>query len=305
MKEQGALTICAVVPTRNRPADLKTSVQSILRQVRPPDEVIIVDQSTNDESARSIPPMFADYPGTRLTYLHDPAIAGLVDAKRVAAGRATADVVCFLEDDIVLEPNYLAEIERAFQETPGMYGCGGVVTNPPRTSRLYLVAHALFFRGIFRDPRPRLSLTALHATDQLLRCDVLHGGNSAWRRAVFSRVPFDTANGFFMFEDMEFSTRVVRTFGHCLYINANARMEHNFSPANRDVQSARQRRKLAEAMVFYKKRRSWPGAWVGVVLAFAWWLLEAFILAFKFRSLDPVAGYFHGVADGLRRPLVT
>ena len=80
----------------------------------------------------------------------------------------------------------------------------------------------------------------------MIRCDVLSGGLSCWRRRLFEVVEFDTTNGFFMLEDIEFSTRVVRAMGHHLYINPQARLEHHCSPVNRDRHGTRQRRKMIE-----------------------------------------------------------
>lgn len=312
------MTLSAVIPTRNRPEDLARAVESILAQTRPPDELIIVDQSPGDESERLVRGLFQSVapshpePGTqnasgvapRLVYIHDPGVPGLVAAKRVGSTRAASGIVCFLEDDVVLEAEYMARIESGFEDRPEMCGCSGIITNWPGASALHIAVRALFFRGIFHDPRLEAFAEAMRGSQALIPCDVLSGGLSAWRRHVFTDVPFDTDNGFFMFEDMEFSTRVVRALGHCLYINPAARLEHLWSPVNRDVQGTRQRRKLAEALTFFKKRRHWPGAWFGLAMVMVWWLVEALRQTVGIRSTGPVRGYVRGVIDGIRRPLV-
>ena len=298
------MTLSAVIPTRNRPEDLAKAVASVLAQTRPADELVIVDQSPGDESARLVQAMFTSDLPTRLVYIHDTQIAGLVDAKRVGSARAAGDIVCFLEDDVILEPDYMARIEWGFESRPDMCGCSGIITNWPGASELHIAVRAMFFRGIFHDPRLRGFAEAIRGARELIPCDVLSGGLSAWRRHVFEQVPFDTKNGFFMFEDMEFSTRVVRALGHCLYINPTARLEHRWSPVNRDVQGARQRRKLAEAMIYYKTRRGWAGARRGLAMIMVWWLGEALMQSARVRSLGPITGYFRGVVDGVRKPLV-
>jgi GT2 family glycosyltransferase len=300
------LAVSVVIPTKNRPDDLALAVASVLSQTKPPSELIVVDQSPGPESENKIRSFFDADGGsgpTRLVYIHDTEIVGLVDAKRVASARAVGDVVCFLEDDVTLEPNYLACIEGGFHSRPDMCGCSGVITNPPRSSPLYRAAHALFFRGIFYDPRVALTARALRGSKDLIPCDILSGGLSCWRKHVFDRVRFDTRNGFFWFEDMEFATRVVRAMGHHLYINPQARLEHHGSPVNRDVHGMRQRRKMTEAVVFYKTRREWPGAHRGLVIALVWWLGEAMLAAVHVRSTGPLSGYVRGVLDGMRKPL--
>ena len=152
------LTLSAVIPTRNRPDDLRQAVRSILWQTRPPEELIVVDQSPGDESEIVVRALFDDNIRTRVVYIHDQTIAGLVAAKHVASKRAKGDVVCFLEDDVMLEPEYIAQVEGGFLELSDMWGCSGIITNPPRSSCAYVIAHTAFFRGIFRDPRVRLTV---------------------------------------------------------------------------------------------------------------------------------------------------
>jgi GT2 family glycosyltransferase len=299
------LTISAVIPTRNRRDDLGNAVASVLSQTRPPDELIVVDQSPGDESATLVHELFGGKTQTRLVYIHDTSVTGLVDAKRVGSARATCDLVSFLEDDVILEPDYMEQLESGFQARPGMQGCSGVITNHPRASPFYVLGHALFFRGIFRDPRVRLTRASLQGATALMPSDVLSGGVSCWRRQVFDHVQFDTANGFHLLEDMEFSTRVVRVMGHHLFINPRARLLHLGSAVNRDLHGTRQRRKMVEALTFYKKRRQWPGALHGLLIVMTWWLGEACLQTLRLRSTGPLRGYVHGVVDGARRPLAT
>lgn len=299
-----ALSISTVIPTKNRADDLEKAVRSILAQTRPPDELLIVDQSEGLESSTRIHALFEGSHPTRLVYVHDPTIAGLVPAKQFATTRISGDVLCYLEDDIVLERDYIEQIEAGFQARPDMLGCSGVIKDTPSSSPLFVVIHGVFFRGILNDPRIRIfSRTSPQAAD-LIECDVLSGGLSAWRRKVFDEVSFDTRNGFFMSEDIEFSTRVVRRFGHCLYINPRARLDHKWSPVNRDAQGMRQRRKVREIIVYYKTRRGWPGARSGVSMAMLWYLAEALFQSIRFRSVGPVGGYLRGIFDGVRQPVV-
>jgi GT2 family glycosyltransferase len=298
------MTLSAVIPTRNRPEDLGKAVASILAQTRLPDELVIVDQSPGDASVRLVEAMFTPGLPVRLVYIHDAGITGLVHAKRVGSTRAIGDIVCFLEDDIVLEPDYVEEVERGFAQRPDMAGCSGVITNSPMSSWLFTTVRGVFFQGIFYDPRLASFNRAMTGGAALIPCDVLAGGVSSWRRHVFERVPFDTRNGFHMVEDMEFSTRVVRALGHCLYINPKARLEHKWSDVNRDVHGARQRRKLSEGVIYYKTRRGWAGARRGLAMIMVWWFGEALMQSARGRSLGPITGYFLGVVDGVRKPLV-
>lgn len=295
------MQLTVVIPTRNRCADLVKAVESVCAQTRLPEELMVVDQSPGHESRLAVEALLASHPRIGLTYIHDPEITGLIDAKRAAVKHAKGDLVYFLDDDVVLEPEYIEEMERGFSLQADMMGCCGLVTNPPPMPWGYDVIFHLFHRGFFRDAKVGTFGNYRGRGHALIPCNLPSGGMSAWRREVFQRVPFDTQNGFFMLEDMDFTTRAVMTFGPRLYINPNARLAHNISMTNRIVLGPRQRRKLTEYITIYRTRRQWP--WIGLSLA---WLLvgllfEALFQSLKVRSPGPVLGYFGGVRDGLFR----
>lgn len=296
-----AIVLSVVIPTRNRPSSLSKAVASVLVQSRLPEEFIIVDQSPGEESHLIVESLWPAGNQIKLVYIHDTAISGLVEAKQVATSKASGSIVCFLEDDVTLERDYIEQIVLGFEKLPEMLGCCGIVTNPPRQPPGYNLIFHFFHLGIFRDPRVGLYGSFTGRGHDLILSDVLAGGLSAWRRNVFTTVPFDVANGFFMLEDMEFSTRVVKHFGHNLYINPNARLEHHLSPVNREVLGARQRRKITEYILFYKKRREWPGS----CLSLPWLLLglffEAVFQSVSVISFGPLRGYSQGLRDGFAK----
>ena len=294
------MLISAVIPTKNRPRDLANAVMSILAQSRPPDELLVIDQSADGESQRRVDALFAPAQRTALVYVHDPRIAGLVAAKQAAVVRARGDIVCFLEDDVVLEPGYVLNIERGFVEYPALLGCSGVVTNLPELPRYYQRLFHFFHRGIFHDARVGVHGATQGSGLPLIRSNYLSGGLSAYRREVFEAIPFDVTNNLFMLEDIDFSTRAVQHFGERFCINPNARLEHHMSPLNRAVLGSRQRRKLREFLVFYKKRRRADGAGAALLLLLIGLLLEAAYQAVQARRLSPIAGYFLGLWDGAR-----
>ncbi len=198
------LRLSAVIPTKNRPEDLGHAVASVYAQTRLPDELLLIEQSPDDASRRRVEALSALHPGKlALNYVHDPAIQGLVHAKQVAAARADGDIVCFLEDDLLLEPDYFAAVEQGFRARPEMLGCCGLVTGMPPQPAGYLGLFHLFHRGIYRDPRVGVHGHLKGDNLPLIPSDSLSGGLSSWRREVFAEVPFDVANGFFMREDID------------------------------------------------------------------------------------------------------
>lgn len=296
-----AKRISVIVPTRNRKDDLKKALNSIATQLRRPDQLIVVDQSMDricEDDLSKIRKIFQE--GCELEYIHNISISGLVEAKHVGVLSAFGDIVCFLEDDIVLEPQYFSEIESYFRIAPTMIGCSGVVTNASCNSRAYLFFHELFHQGIFFDPRPRVYANLATLGERTIQSPAISGGLSAWRREVFQTVHFDLTSGFHMLEDVDFSIRVQQQYGPRLYINPRARLEHNFAPAGRDSVGRRESRKIREFITFYRKHRrdSRDTFWlIWLLLGIA---LAACASSIRYRTLKPLLGLFEGLVVGLR-----
>ncbi len=272
-KMQNTLSLVVVIPTKNRPDDLVLAVRSILAQTTLPTTLVIIDQSDNDEGKRVVTHM-AEGIGTQLVYILDANIRGLVAAKSEALRYANGDIICFLEDDVVLELDYLAEIEAGFLVNPKMLGCCGLVVDMGKTISGYVSYFQLFHRGIFFDPRVGVHGYVAGKGHALIPSHALSGGLSAWRRQVFDSVKFDIVNDFFMLEDIEFSTRAAKFLGGRFYVNPNARLDHRVSPVNREKLTSRQRRKVREYIVFYKKRKGWKWATTSLL----WLLLGLFLV---------------------------
>ncbi len=297
-----SLTVSAVIPTRNRPNDLLRAVESVIRQSHLPNQLLIIDQSQDDKSMQLVRNLFEkEKIDSELIYIHDISITGLVHAKDVGVKKSSGDVVMFLEDDVILGPDYIHSLLRGFIDSPTMMGTCGVMTEVSKYSKIYQIIFNLFHRGFFRDPRVTIHGNPYRWDERMIPSNYLSGGLSAFRREVFDTVPFDIRNEFFMLEDIDFSTRAERTFGKGkFFINTEARLDHLFSPINRAVQKMRYHRKMREYVVFYKKNcdRQW------VFPAFIWLLvgcfLEAGFEATRLRSVGPMIGMVKGLMQGIR-----
>jgi glycosyltransferase involved in cell wall biosynthesis len=294
------MRITAVIPTKNRPQDIEGAVTSVINQVKRPSQLIVVDQSDRDTSRTNVLRLCANVNGMVLDYVHDKTITGLVPAKAASLALATGELICFLEDDVVLEKDYFVELEAGFKARPDMLGSCGVISEVSGLPIGYVAFFKIFHRGIYRDPRVGVHGFTTGKGHALISSQTLSGGTSAWRRTVFDVVRFDTLNDFFMLEDIEFSTRVAARLGEHLYINPNARLEHLASPVNRSSLTQRQRRKLREVIVFYKKRKSWPWALSSLLWLLVGLFLESVTKVVKYRSPRMISNFFLGISDGVR-----
>lgn len=304
MQSKNSMKITVVIPTKNRPCDLIAAVKSIINQSRKPDQLVIVDQSSNMISRNAVTTEMNYVLGIDLTYIYDPTIQGLVAAKAESLKFASGEIICFLEDDVVLEQEYIGAIENGFSQKDTMLGCSGVVTNPPKAGKLYLFFYNMFHRGIFEDGRPTVYANINSGSKALIESKELSGGLSAWRKEVFDHVGFDVKNGFHMLEDFEFSRRATVYFGRRFFINPKARLAHNFSPINRDILDIKQNRKVTEYILYYKKNSSSPYSLTAMVWLLLGLFIDAFAQSMRCRTLLPLLGTITGLVNGMRKAIV-
>lgn len=108
--------VSVVIPTRNGKDLLKLCLPPLLAQN--PSEVIIVDNGSDDGTAQYVRELHTSAP-VRVLESRDP----LSFSKAVNMGIAEARFshVCLLNNDMVVEPRFLAELERAFDEVPDLF----------------------------------------------------------------------------------------------------------------------------------------------------------------------------------------
>lgn len=98
------VTYSLVIPTRGRPEFVEQAVASALAQSRRFDEIIVVVDGTD-----KAPPRLEEGLVRVLEIEH----AGVAVARNVGLAEARSDWVCFLDDDDLLHPHYLARIDDA------------------------------------------------------------------------------------------------------------------------------------------------------------------------------------------------
>lgn len=103
--------VTALVCTRNRGDSMLAAVESLLRSDYPEFEVLVVDQSTNDDTARAIAPYLEC---ERLRYLRTPT-RGLGRARNIGIAAAKYDIVVMTDDDCEVPPDWLRHMAGCFE----------------------------------------------------------------------------------------------------------------------------------------------------------------------------------------------
>lgn len=295
------LKLSVVLPTKNRPDDLVRAVTSILEQNELPYELIIVDQSVDSKSHNNIKDLFSKLkPNTKLVYIHDSSIKGLVSAKNHGVKKSNGEIISFLEDDEFLDKNYLKNTINLFDKNEHILGCCGIVTNI-RRSFFYEIMFKLFHQGLFFDKR--VDVVKYKDSDGkgvLISSTHLSGGISSYRREVFKSIEYDLRTNFFYCEDIDFSIRAADFFGKNRFVIAtNIFLAHYMSPINRDVFEPRWFRKTNEFILLYKKNKNKKYSLLSVIWLIIGLFFEAVYSCFTTFSFGPILGFFKGLYSGL------
>ncbi|HYE99115.1 MAG TPA: glycosyltransferase, partial [Planctomycetota bacterium] len=205
------VTLSLVVPTLERRDPLFNLLRHLEHQARPADEIVVVDQSQEDDvRLRDLARRRSD------VRYHRIPVRGLPNARNVGVSLCRGDVVLFLDDDTVPDPGLVqAHAER--YEDPTVAGVGG------RVSGGYDGASGPVGRF---DPGKGTVVRNFGATEA---CDVDHlpGGNMSFRREVFRAVGgFDVAfGGSAIGEETDFCLRARRA-GFRLVFEPRAAVDH-------------------------------------------------------------------------------
>ena len=142
-----------VICTYMRPQPLFKLLKSVTTQTLYPDEILIIDGSTNNDTKT----ILEENPFKNLKYYKvDDSQRGLTKQRNFGVNQVgnSIDVVCFLDDDTVLEPDYFKEVLNTFLNNPEIIGVGGVDTGQAAFEKISSGADAvqLYTGMVYKGP---------------------------------------------------------------------------------------------------------------------------------------------------------
>jgi glucosyl-dolichyl phosphate glucuronosyltransferase len=114
-----SVVICAY--TEARWDYLREAVHSVERQSVPPDEIVVVV----DHNVSLLKRVRAEIPGAVVVENREPR--GLSGARNSGITAARGDIIAFMDEDAVAEPNWLARLRQHYDEGPHVLGVGGAI----------------------------------------------------------------------------------------------------------------------------------------------------------------------------------
>jgi cellulose synthase/poly-beta-1,6-N-acetylglucosamine synthase-like glycosyltransferase len=227
--------IAVVVPVRNGAATVRTCIAACLAQTLPPDELIVVDNgSTDDTAALAV--------AAGATVVPEP-VAGSYRARNRGWRSADADVVAFTDVDCIPSPDWLAKLVEPLAD-PSVAVVGGAIVQDERTSATQRwIVDRRFLDQAFNSAAAFMPFFAT--------------ANVAYRRSTLEALGgFDEAFQSGGDNDMSWRAQAFTT-GRFVY-RRQAEVRHQVGRRLREVTS-RSRRYAAGDFMLERRWSGWPG----------------------------------------------
>jgi GT2 family glycosyltransferase len=309
--------VSVVIPTYYRPDDLVRLLDNLNQQVLLPSECVIVDGAPAEERA-SEEQVAAFIDRARFMVRYFRSERGTARQRNFGVQQACFELICFIDDDMILEPTCLKELAAAFDH--GDDGqVGGVlaftVNQSVPDSRRWRWHRRI--RLFFKDLTPGRYHRCGQAVPNYLqppfkgvRIIELMGTQCAmWRKQVAEEFPFDDFfTDYGTGEDGHMSLRAGKSYLllHC----GDAHCYHLHSPGGRDNP------RLQGFKTVYNYHFIWcdiitDRTWRDTIAFWSFQVLQAGLLAFhgivKLRAANflQILGRIQGAFSAIRRSRVT
>lgn len=250
--------ISVIIPTKDRYKDVMQCIESVVTQSLIPDEIVIVDGSRDGRKLQSKIEAFKRK-GIRFLYIHTRP--GLTYQRNVGINASSGDTIIFLDDDVILDRDYIRQIMHVFNDDVHKK-VGGVTGNDmlkkTKNSLAHFIAHyykTFFFLFTYSNGKFRLSGWPSLVSDKVKKAipvECLAGCNMAFRREVFEDLRFDEKlHGYAFMEDCDIACRVSRKYQN-IY-TPFARLFHNVTPISRDKEYDRLKMEIENHYYLFKK----------------------------------------------------
>ncbi|WP_036820071.1 glycosyltransferase family 2 protein [Polaribacter sp. Hel1_85] len=241
-----------IICTYMRPEAIIKLLKSVEKQELYPNEILIIDGSTDDKTTI----VLKENKFKNLNYFKvDDTNRGLTKQRNFGIDRVSEnmEVVCFLDDDIILEEPYFKNLMDTYKVYPAAGGVGGYILNEVKWRVLKQNENPHFNEfeidgyvrdlgnrnvlrkrfGLLSDQPPCImpgfsngfSVGSLPPNNKTYKAEYFMGGVSSFKKEVVDTIKFsEYFEGYGLYEDLEYCLRVSEKYN--LYVNTSATLHH-------------------------------------------------------------------------------
>lgn len=146
--------ISVIIITRNREKMLEGCLESLVKQTRLPDEVVVVDNASEDKTKKIILSFKEKLP---VRYFQEKKI-GIPYARNRGIKEASGSLILMLDDDCKADKFWAERTQKAHQKYPNAWAIQGRTFSVPKTRLFCLIAEFKRFLSVRRYAKSKLPL---------------------------------------------------------------------------------------------------------------------------------------------------
>lgn len=173
--------VSIIIVTRNRPRMVRDCLAHLEQQTVAPDEVIVVDSSTGEDTQV----VLDGYPDTVRLRISDGRNNRPL-AKNLGIAHARGEVVAFLDDDSMAQPNWLRCLLQPYAD-PAVGGVGGRVLDVVDAYEQRRITPEDLRIGIV-EPTGKITTNFALDSGKIVEVDHFRGCNMSFRRSALQAV---------------------------------------------------------------------------------------------------------------------
>ncbi len=290
------MDISVVVPTKDRAADLKKCVTSILAQTVLLEEIIIVDDGNLSVDFAKDMKNRIESSNMQFQYIKKD-IPGLSVSRNIGAANAKNSIVLFLDDDVVLDRDYIKVLKNDWENhrhEKQLGGIGGIIKNMRKVTFMEELFHKIFLlsspvKWDVTNVGFQVWTTNMRIEEKVF---YLPGGITSFKRSLLKEITFrQLSPGRTPGDEVEFFMKAKKA-GYYFILDPRAKLFHKETPVAREDNFERGLKEGYNQYIIFEDNveKNFKNC-----LRFFWsstgWILRQFFAGHIIEGLGMIAGY--------------